>query len=343
MHHSPSGRIRSVLDVYEAFPTERAAVDHLAQLRWPSGPVCPSCGTMDRYYRIHLRYKCAYCKSFWSVRKDTIFEDSKISLRKWFAGIYLFMVSRKGVSSLQLRRQLGLSKQAAWFMLSRLRQVADNMAAEVLEGIVEVDECYVGGRNKNRHADKKFENWVDGFQIVVGAASRDSEMVITERVPNREAATLHNFIRGRVRQGSHVYTDDHRGYGGLWYHDYRHKKTNHNIGQYVDGDVHSQNIESFWAIVKRAHKGTYHWWSDEHFDLYMREFEMRWNLRKLPEGARVDVFLQNVNGTRLSYKDLKNGNRPVLRRRRARELRTGINSRGRRKRKRKKRSERNFQ
>lgn len=340
-YHSPSNRVRSVFDVQEAFPTERAAVDHLAKLRWPDGPVCPSCGTKDRYYRIHLRYKCAYCKTFFSVRKGTIFEDSKIPLRKWFVGIYLFMSNRKGVSSLQLRRELGLSKQAAWFMLSRLRQVADNMAAEVLEGIVEVDEAYVGGRNRNRHANKKFENWVDGFQIVVGAASRDGQ-VITERVANRDAPSLHKFIRDRVRQGSHVYTDDHRGYRGLWYHKYRHKRTNHSIGQYVDGDTHTQNIESFWAIIKRAHKGVYHQWSDKHFDLYLREFELRWNCRNLPDGARIDVFLQHVNGTRLSYKDLTSGNRPVLRRQ-AQQVRTSVVRRRRKKQRRKKRSERSHQ
>ncbi len=202
-------------------------------------------------------------------------------------------------------------------MLRRLRQVADNMGTEILEGIVEVDACYAGGRNKNRHANKKIENWVDGLQIVVGAASRDGQ-VITERVANRDAASLHKFIRDRVRQGSHVYTDEHRGYRGLWYHFFRHKRANHSIGQYVDGDVHTQNIESFWACVKRAHKGVYHWWSHEYFDLYLREFEMRWNLRRLPDGLRLDVFLEHVNGTRLSYKDLKNGNRPVLRRRRGR-------------------------
>lgn len=192
-------------------PSQRPSCTYRAQYK----PRSSGIDVRLRSKPIGLRYKCRYCKTFFSVRKDTIFEESKIPLRKWFAGIYLFVTNRKGVSSLQLRRELGLSKQAAWFMLSRLRQVADSMAVAVLEGIVEVDECYVGGRNKNRHANKKFENWVDGFQIVVGAASRDG-MVVTERIANRDASSLHNFIRSRIRQGSIIYTDEHLGYKGIW-------------------------------------------------------------------------------------------------------------------------------
>ena len=151
-------RIRSLYDVLEAFPTEQSCVEHLARLRWPNGPVCPSCGTIGRAYRIRQRFKCAYCRSFFSVRKGTIFEESRLPLRKWFAAIYLFTSNRKGISSHQLARDIGVHQETAWFMLSRLRQVADNMAVEILRGIIEVDECYVGGRNRNRHAKKKFDN-----------------------------------------------------------------------------------------------------------------------------------------------------------------------------------------
>ena len=323
----PRLRIRSLYDVMEKFPTEQACVDRLARLRWPSGPVCPECGTINRAYRIRLRWKCAYCRTFFSVRKDTIFEESKVPLRKWFMAIFLFMSNRKGVSSYQLAREIGVHQETAWFMLSRLRHVADNMTVEVLRGVVEVDEAFVGGRNKNRHAKKKFANWPDGFQVVVGAAERNGD-VITERVPSRDRNVLQGFIRRRVHPRSRVYTDEHPSYKKM--KRYTHRKVNHNIGQYVNGDVHTQTIESFWAILKRAHKGVYHVWSDKHFDLYLREFELRWNLRRLPEGDRIDVFLRHVNGTRLSYEDLTHGQQKAMRRQgQAGQVPTGRPSQGR--------------
>ena len=195
-------------------------------------------------------------------------------------------------------------------MLSRLRHVADNMAVEILRGAVEVDEAFVGGRNKNRHAKKKFSNWTDGSQIVAGTAERNVD-VITERLPSRDRSVLQGFIRKRVYRGSRVYTDDLPAYRKMKSH--THREVNHNIGEFVNGDVHTQTIESFWAILKRAHKGVYHAWSDRHFDLYLREFELRWNLRRLPDGDRIDVFLRHVNGTRLSYEDLKNEQRQAIR------------------------------
>ena len=307
---SAPSRLRSFYDVMEVFSTEQECVEHLARLRWPNGPVCPECGTIGRAYRISLRYKCAYCRTFFSVRKDTIFEESKVSLRKWFAAIFLFMSNRKGISSYQLARDIGVKQHTAWFMLSRLQHVADNMAVEILRGVVEVDEAYVGGRNRNRHWNKKYPNWADGFQVVIGAVEPNGS-VIADRVPSRDRPVLQGFIGKRIHRGSRVYTDDLPSYRKM--KGFTHRKVNHNTGQYVNGDVHTQTIESFWAILKRAHKGVYHLWSHKHFDLYLREFELRWNVRRLPEGDRIDVFLRHVNGTRLSYEDLKNGQRPVLR------------------------------
>ena len=227
---------------------------------------------------------------------------AKVPLRKWFAAIFLFMSNRKGIPSTQLAREIGVTQKTAWFMLCRLRQVADAMRVDVLKDVVEVDECYVGGRNRNRHARKKFPNWVDGFQIVVGAVKRNGS-VIAEPIANRDAATLQQFVRRRIKGGSHIHTDEHLGYRGLW-RKFRHRRTNHSIGQYVNGDVHTQSIESFWAIVKRAHKGKYHWWSLKHFNRYLREFELRWNTRHQTEGDKIDAMLASVNDTRLSYEDL---------------------------------------
>ena len=127
--------------------------------------------------------------------------------------------------------------------------------------------------------------------------------VITEPVVNRDATSLQQFVRRRIKPGSHVHTDEHLGYRGLW-RKYRHRRTNHSIGQYMNGNVHTQTIESFWAIVKRAHKGVYHWWSRKHFSRYLAEFEMRWNLRGRSEGDKIDAMLRSVNDTYMSYEDL---------------------------------------
>ena len=162
---------------------------------------------------------------------------------------------------------------------------------------------------------------MQGKTIVIGAVERGGA-VVTDRVSSRDRSSLHAFIMRRVCVGSEIHTDELSAYNGLAFH--QHKSTNHSIGKYADGDVHTQSIESFWAIIKRAHKGVYHQWSEKHFDLYLREFEMRWNLRRLPAGTRLDVLLRHVTGTRLSYEDLKRGQRTELRARRAQQLRKGV-------------------
>lgn len=317
---SSKRRIRSLYELLEAFPTESACTEHLARVRWPDGPECPHCGTVDRYYRIGNRYKCAFCRAFFSVRHGTIFADSNIKLRKWYAAIFLFVSNRKGISSHQLARELGVRQETAWFMLCRIRHVADKMSVEVLKGIVEVDECFVGGRLGNMHKKKRrrirdlqkkglIRHY--GKQIVVGAVERGG-YAITQRIPDRDKYSLGAFIMRRIYRGSDVFTDELASYQKMPYH--KHSHTNHDRGEYVNGNVHSQTIESYWALVKRAHKGVYHYWSDKHFDLYLREFELRWNIRKLPEHRKLDIFLANVNGTKLTKHELTSGRRKRPRR-----------------------------
>jgi len=232
----------------------------------------------------------------------------------WYAAIFLFLSNRKGISSHQLARELGIRQESAWFMLSRLRHVADKMAVEVLKGIVEVDEYFVGGKARNMHSRKRKLNRQRtnfGKVVVAGAVERGG-YVITDRVPSRDRYALGAFIMRRIYRGSEVHTDEFGAYKKLPMH--KHKNTNHSIGQYVDGNTHTQTIESYWAILKRSHKGIYHHWSKKHFDLYLREFELRWNIKKIPEWRKLDVFLANVNGTKLRKEDLVNGKRKRPRR-----------------------------
>ena len=180
------------------------------------------------------------------------------------------------------------------------------MSVEVSKGIVEVDECYVGGRSRNIHNKRDFANWTDGYQLVEDAVGRDGTVILS-RVSSREREELWYFIMRHIFKNSEVHTGELASYKRLPLH--KHKFTTHNQGHCVDGNVHSQTMESVWEILKRAHKGTYHQWAKKHFDLYLREFAIRWNTRRLSQGGRFDVFLSHVVGTRLAYIALVHGQR----------------------------------
>ena len=294
-------RFTSIIDVLQAFPTEEAATAYLIKKRWPLGVTCVMCGYYGRCYRVNEPHllKCGNCRRKFSMRKHTLFKDSKLPLRLWLAAMWLFASNRKGISSLQLARELGVNRRSGWFMLCRIRQIADRMKANVLAGIVEVDECYVGGRERNKHHKKRlFGNWAQGKQIVMGAVQRHGN-VITRCVDNRDAGSCLWFVMRHVRQGATVYTDEHAPYQLLTRHQYQY--ITHSTGQYANGNCHTQSIESFWALVKRAHKGIYHWWSNEHIDRYLREFEFRWNYRAVNEHGRLEAMLSHIDQTRLSW------------------------------------------
>ncbi len=236
------------------------------------------------------------------MRKHTLFEDSKLPLRLWLAAMWLFASHRKGIPSTQLARELGVTRRTAWFMLCRIRQIADRMKANVLSDFVEVDECYVGGLEGNKHHKKRlFANWMQGKQIVMGAVQRNGN-VLTRCVDNRDAGSCLWFVMRHVYQGATVYTDEHAPYQMLTRH--QHQYVTHSHGEYVNGNCHTQSIESFWALVKRAHKGVYHWWSNKHFGRYLREFEFRWNHRTFSEHQRLEAMLDNLDQTRLSWANL---------------------------------------
>jgi len=291
----------------ENFPTEKSCIEHLEKMRWPKGIVCPCCGSCRKVYHVSRGegYKCADCRKMFSVRKGTIFEESRLPLRQWFAAAFLLTSNRKGISSCQLAREIGVTQKTAWFMLGRLREVAGAMGAigGPISGIVEADETYLGGKEKNKHFDKKLHEGrgPSGKQAVIGARERGGR-VKTKMIPNTEKDQLHDFIKQNVVAGSKLYTDDHRSYLGL--KDYDHESVNHSMREYVRGQAYTNGIESFWALLKRGYYGVFHHFTWKHLPRYLAEFETRWNMGQLSQESRLDSLLGHSSGMRLTYKGL---------------------------------------
>lgn len=288
------------------------AREHFEAIRWPNGPYCPFCGQTDTVKALGGSsmgpgwYHCKDCRRKFTAAVGTIYERSHIPMTKWLLATHLMCASKKGISAHQLHRMLGLPYKTAWFMAHRIREgMRELHPAEPLGGegkTVEMDETYIGGKEKNKHRSKRHSmGGGAGKEIVFALVERDGR-VRSHHVPSVTAKTLRPVMQEQIHAASRVYSDDGGARTGRMFP--LHQSVNHSIGEYVRGDVHTNTIESYFATMKRGIIGTYHHVSPEHLKRYLAEFDFRHNERtalNVTDAERATKAVAGVVGKRMTY------------------------------------------
>ena len=302
----------------KTFTDETAARKHFEALRWPDGPVCPHCGVVDEATELKGEttrpglYKCRACQKPFTATMGTLYERSHIPLHKWLLATHLMASSKKGMSAHQLWRMLGFgSYRTAWFMAHRIREGMRELFPETggqLGGkgkTVEIDETYIGGKEKNKHASKRKYKGTGGVgkEIAFGLVERKGR-VRSHHVPSVTAKTLRPILRAQIDAASMVMSDD--GGARISKEFPHHATVNHSIGEYVRGDTHTNTIEGYFSILKRGITGTYHHVSPQHLKRYLAEFDFRYNERMalgVDDKERARKAVEGVAGKRLTYQN----------------------------------------
>jgi len=271
----------------------------LTQLRWPNGVTCPRCESKSISQVIERnQHDCNCCRYQFSATSGTIFHDTHLPLSKWFLAIYLMTEAKKGVSALQMKRTLDIAYQTAWHLCHRIRAAMREINAELLRGVVEVDETYVGGKVRGMGRGYKGNK-----AIAIGAVQRAGKIRL-QVIEHADKATLHQFIHDNTAPDTEaIYTDELPAYWGIEDADTKHRVVRHSIEEWVVGDVHTNGIESVWSLLKRSIIGSYHRVSIKHLDAYLDELEHRFNNRK-NEYIFRDTLTKLVNAAKLPYQEL---------------------------------------
>ncbi len=301
----------SLIELAQRFPDEKSATEWFESVFWPRGRKSPRCGGCSTYETKgnsnKMPYRCRDCKRYFSVKTGTVLESTKLPLQKWVWAIFLECISLKGVSSMKLHRDLDIGQDSAWHLLHRIRESLLPEIFEAFEGPVEADETYIGGKKSNKHEDKKLKagRGSVGKTPVLGVKDRKTNKIKAKVIQDTTKATIQEFVNESRTEDSLIFTDDHTSYEGLTNHtSVNHIQKEWAVSTALGELAHTNGIEPFWAVLKRAYHGTYHQISKKHLNRYVTHFAGKHNLRELDTIDQMASVAQGMKSKRLKYKDL---------------------------------------